>query len=138
MLIGVGNSLRGDDGVGLVVADRVRSIESVGRAGASFELMDVWEGADEVIVVDAARSGAPPGTIHRLDAVAEPMPEALLATSTHSVGLSETVELARRLGRLPASVTVYGIEAGRFTRGDDLSPEVRRAAEALVEMIDGA
>ncbi len=138
ILIGVGNPLRGDDGVGLAVAAGVRAMESIQSPGASFELMDLWEGADEVILVDAARSGAIPGTIHRLDAGTTPLPGSMLATSTHSVGLAETVELARQLGRLPQNVTVYGIEAGNLTRGDTLSPEVRRSAEALVEMIEGA
>lgn len=138
ILIGVGNSLRGDDGIGLVVAGRIRSIDSVQVPSASFEMIDLWEEADEVIVVDAARSGASPGTIHRLDALARPVPGALLTTSTHSIGVSETIELARSLGRLPPSMTIYGIEVGGLTTGTDLSPEVRRAAETLVEMIDGA
>ncbi len=138
ILIGVGNRLRGDDGVGLVVAERIRSIDSIQSPGASFELMDLWDGADEVILVDAARSGARPGTIHRLDAAEEPLPGKLLATSTHSIGLSETVELARRLRRLPGGVVVYGIEAGDLSQDEGLSPDVARAADELVEMIDGA
>lgn len=138
ILIGVGNRLRGDDGVGLVVAERVRSIESIQSPGASFELMDLWQDADEVILVDAARSGARPGTIHRLDAALEPLPGTLLATSTHSIGLSDTVELARRLGRLPGRVVVFGVEAGNLAQREGLSPDVARAVDELVEMIDGA
>jgi hydrogenase maturation protease len=138
VLIGVGNSLRGDDGVGLVVAEGVKSMKSFQAPGGSFGLIDLWEGADEVILVDAARSGSTPGTIHRIDAGKEPLPRSILVSSTHSVGLAETVEMARQLARLPARVTVYGVEVGDLTHGADLSPDVRRAAETLVEMIDGA
>lgn len=138
LVIGVGNPGRGDDGAGLEVAGRVRSAHALRRDNSSYELIDLWEGADEVILVDAAHSGAPAGTIHRIEANEERMPGGMLATSTHSVGVAETVELARILGRLPPRLLIYGIEVSDVTVGGLLSPEVERAIDELVEVIDGA
>lgn len=137
-MIGVGNPTRGDDAAGLEVARRVRNVEAHQEVNGSYELMDVWEGADEVIVVDAARSGAPPGTVHRFDAHDEPLPSGILATSTHSVGVMEAIEMARSLGRLPERVVVYGIEASNLTLGAGLSPRVEEAVNELVMEIDRA
>jgi hydrogenase maturation protease len=103
---------------------RVHEREPVG-------LIEDWSGADTVIVVDAASSGAPPGTIHRLDPLSEPIPAAMSQGSTHAFGLAETIELARTLDRLPPQLTVYGIEGERFTAGEELSAPVRAAVEAV-------
>jgi hydrogenase maturation protease len=138
LVIGIGNPDRGDDAAGLEVARRLRSTESSQLVNGSFDLMDIWAEADEVIVVDAARSGAPAGTIHSIMADKEPVPVGLLGTSTHSVGVAETVELARSLGRLPSRLLIYGIEAAEVGLGEGLSAEVERAVEQLVRLIDDA
>lgn len=138
LVIGVGNPSRGDDAAGLEVARRLRRVEARRHPGASYELMDLWEGADDVIVVDAARSGAAAGTVHRYDARRQPLPLGTLATSTHSVGVADTVELARSLGRLPARLMIYGIEVGDLSTGAGLSPAVEESVQRTVEEIDGA
>jgi hydrogenase maturation protease len=96
-------------------------------------LIEDWAGADAVIVVDAVSSGAPPGTIHRLDPLSEPIPAALSQGSTHAFGLAETIELARALDRLPERLSVYGIEGGCFDAGNELSRPVRAAVDAVRE-----
>jgi hydrogenase maturation protease len=138
VVIGVGNPTRGDDAAGIEVAKRVRSTTAYQQSTGSYQMIDLWDGADEVIVVDAARSGAPPGTIHRIDPTSQSLPEGMLATSTHSVGVASTIEMARALGRLPDRVTVYGIEVSDLNRGVGLSPPVETAVDLVVEEIDHA
>ena len=71
IVIGLGNAFRSDDGAGLAVAHTLGDDPRVvAHEGEPIDLLDAWEGADEVILVDAARSGAPPGTIHRLQELA--------------------------------------------------------------------
>ena len=84
------------------------------------------------MVVDAAASGASPGTVHRFDARAAPLPAAHLRSSTHAFGVADAVELARALGRLPGRLDVYAIEGGDFSLGAGLTPPVAAAVEALV------
>jgi len=103
--------------------------------GEPTALVDTWSGADAIWLVDAVSSGAPPGTVHRLDASASALPAMLFRGSTHHVGLGEAVELARALGRLPARVVFYGIEGASFEAGDELTPEVASAVAAVAESV---
>ncbi|HMD51105.1 MAG TPA: hydrogenase maturation protease, partial [Solirubrobacteraceae bacterium] len=111
VVIGIGNELRGDDAAGLQIVRLLRGRARAGgiavheHEGEPLALIEVWDGARGVVLVDAARSGAPPGTIHRLDASQQPVgPRLPRSSSTHGVGLAEAIELARSLDRLPQSV----------------------------------
>jgi hydrogenase maturation protease len=140
ILIGVGNAWRGDDGAGLAVARRVRELSPAGVEvreveGDATALVEVWSGAEGVVVVDAAQSGALPGTVRRFDARARPLPARSLRSSTHAFGVSDAVELARALDRLPARLDVYAIEGASFTAGEGLSQAVGRAVDELAESL---
>jgi hydrogenase maturation protease len=132
-VIGLGNEWRCDDAVGREVA---RRLDGVVLDGEPIGLVEALDGADEVVLVDAVSSGAPPGTVHVFEAGSERLPATLFGTSsTHTLGLAEAVELARSLGRLPRRVLVYGIEGASFSFGNGLSPEVADAAATVVEEV---
>ena len=135
MVIGIGNPFRCDDAVGLEVARRIRSIPSHERTSGFYEFMDLWEGSDDVVIVDGMQSGAPAGTIKVFDLEEGPLPYKAFA-STQSAGLRDAVELARRLGRLPARLTVYAIEIDSMKPGFQMTSAVRKAAEQVVTTID--
>jgi hydrogenase maturation protease len=135
IVIGLGNAARGDDAAGVVAARRMAHGLV---ATAPFQLIDLWEGADDVVVIDAARSGAPPGTIHRFEGGTQTLPAGLRGGSTHAIGLAEVVELARTMGRLPVRLTVYGIEVGGLSQGSALSPEVEAAVDTVVAEVGDA
>jgi len=139
-VIGIGNAWRNDDGAGLAVARLLDAmlldgVEVLEREGEPTSLIDAWEGAAAVWLVDAVSSGAQAGSVHRHDASAEALPARLYDTSTHHFGLAEAVELARALGRLPEHVVVFGIEGASFDTGETLSPEVQAAAARVAEAI---
>lgn len=113
-IIGVGTPF-GDDRAGLEIAARLlaappRDCEVVATARPGVELIDLFVGADAVILLDAVRSGAAPGTIH--DLALDDIPQPCMAVSSHGVGIADTLALARALGRLPRGRLV-GIECGR-------------------------
>ena len=144
MVIGVGNALRHDDGAGLAVARRLRSLPGGvpiavrEHEGETLALLDLWAGSDAVVLVDAIRSGATPGTIHRFDASEEPLPSELRgSSSTHAVGIGEAIELARSLRRLPRRVLVLGVEGRRFDAGAGLSAEVEAGVDGLADLVFG-
>ncbi len=105
------------------------------REGEPTSLIDSWEAADAVWLVDAVSSGAEPGTVHRHDASAQELPARLFDTSTHHFGLAEAVEIARALGRLPGTAIVFGIEGANFETGEALSPEVEAAAARVADAV---
>jgi hydrogenase maturation protease len=140
VVIGVGNPLRGDDAAGVTVADRLRErvpvgVDVVACSEEPSRLMEAWEGAESVVLVDTVSSGAAPGTLHRFDAGDEPLPARSFRSSTHAIGIADTIELARALGRLPRRVCVWGVEAGGFATGAELSPAVETAVAALVHAV---
>ncbi len=140
LVIGVGNEYRGDDGVGRRVARELsdrgsHTIAILEATGEGTALLESWNGADAVILVDAVQSGAPPGTIHRLDAQARPLPVGFLRTSTHAFGVVEAVELGRALNQLPRRLVIYGIEGKAFDPDTGLSREVALAARDVTERV---
>jgi hydrogenase maturation protease len=142
LVIGLGNELRGDDGAGVCVIDRLRAdAQATGigiceRQGEPTELLDAWEDADAIVLVDTMRSGAPAGTVRRFDASSHPLPTQLRASSsTHALGLGETVELARSVDRLPGTVIVYAVEGRAFEVGDALSPQVQAIVAGLADEV---
>jgi hydrogenase maturation protease len=140
LVIGVGNPYRRDDAVGLIVArtlheknlDGVKVLEMSGEGAA---LIEAWQNAERVIVIDALCSGAAPGTIFRFEAHRRSIPTRFFRYSTHNLGLAEAIELARSLGQLPRELIVYGIEGRDFTVGEGLSPEVAHGASQVLERI---
>jgi hydrogenase maturation protease len=139
-VICVGNAFRGDDAAGLEVAKLLGGTlpdgaDVLDREGEPARLIDAFEGAEALWLVDAVSSGAPGGTIHRLDTGEQELPAGLFRASTHAFGLAEAVELARALGRLPARTVVFGIEGARFEAGDELSPEVAAAVTKVAEAL---
>lgn len=139
-MIGIGNAWQGDDAAGLAAAKLLRErapgdVEVRELEGEPVSLVDAWEGADDVFVVDAVSSGSPPGMVHRIDASIGPLPATLSAASTHTLGVGEAIELARALGRLPRRVILYGIEAESIAAGEELTPAVAQAVDEVVERV---
>lgn len=139
-IIGIGNLFRGDDAVGLLAARRLRerldlSVEVVEAEGDGLALLDLMEGADQVLMIDAVKSGGHPGTTVRLDLSKESRWGRLVPCSTHAIGIGEAIDLARTLGRLPKRVMLYGIEIDSFESGAALSEPVRRGLDSVVEQV---
>jgi hydrogenase maturation protease len=137
--------MRGDDAAGPELARAVAAtgtgIEAIEHEREPSDLIELWRGWDDVVVVDAV-AGPRPGRIHRFEVGSDPLPAQFGSrASTHALGLAEIVELGRALGRLPPRLAVIGIEGDRFTAGEPLSPPVEVSVRRLAAEIsapDGA
>lgn len=142
LVVGIGNIFRGDDALGLAAARLVGELELPGVEileldGDLTGLLEGWQGAHKVIVIDAVTSKAPAGAIFRFAAHEEPLPQKMFATccSCHAFGVAQQIEIARSLKQLPPCLIIFGIEGKDFTLGSRLSPEVQQALPRLVEQI---
>ena len=141
IVIGIGNPDRGDDMAGREVARRLRGtlppgIAVVEQDGEPATLIAALGGATAAFIVDACASGMPPGTLHRFDLGAGPLPRrAACGLSSHGLGLADAIELARALGQLPARCIVYAIEGQGFEIGAPLSPPVAQAVGDAVSRL---
>ncbi len=139
-IIGLGNGMRGDDAVGLMAARRIRQevgdrAEVIEAGMVGVDLIDLMKGASVVILIDAVRSGKVPGSVHRLDASVSPIGGQVFPRSSHAIGVSEAIELARAMDVLPATVIVYGVEVGNTEIGQPLSPPMGEALDQVLKQI---
>ena len=138
-VIGIGNADRGDDAAGLLVVRELASrlpatIDVIECPGDQTRLLDAWQDATVVLVVDAMRTGLEPGTVHVLDPSAAPLLEDS-ALSAHGFGLATAIELGRAVGNLPARLVIIGIEGADFGAGALVSTEVRAAVSRAVDLL---
>lgn len=147
LVLGIGNAWRGDDAAGLLVvrALRARKLPSVTVIEASVvdpSLLDTWQGIDRLIVVDAATSGAAPGTVHCFDLSQEALPGSLSFCSSHAFDLAALLNLAQTLNRLPPQVWVFGVEGHEFVPGQTVSAPVQQGVNkcvaAILDLLDTA
>jgi len=129
VLLGLGNPLGRDDGVGLYVASELHAPDWLTIPAQSLEnVLGKVEKADpeKLVIVDAAEMGLPPGTIRRLPLEAS----AKMLGSTHGLPLSFLLSLVR-----VSEVMLIGIQPKEYGLGEGLSPEVRAAADFLISLL---
>ncbi|MEM8969153.1 MAG: hydrogenase maturation protease [Bacteroidota bacterium] len=119
LVIGIGNRYRGDDALGCLVVDKLRKrswkgVDVIEHDGEPASLIELWQGYSSVIIVDAVVSGAKSDTIHRIDLHKQYLPTNFGAYSSHGIGVTEAVELARALDKLPPRIIFLGLEGTAF------------------------
>ncbi|MEI6206643.1 MAG: hydrogenase maturation protease [Desulfuromonadales bacterium] len=142
VIIGMGNPLLSDDGVGIAVAHAVAehlkhrmdlTVTELHTGG--IRLMEAMAGFKRAVVVDAMLSGATPGTIRRFD------PHVFVTTkntfSSHDTDFATACDLGRMAGvHLPEKVSFWGIEAREFDLfGERFTDEVSAAIPGTVNLI---
>ncbi|WP_261565473.1 hydrogenase maturation protease [Frankia gtarii] len=142
VVIGCGNLLRGDDGVGPILIRRLAEagvpagVRLVDGGTAGLDTAFAMRGARRVVIVDAARTGAAPGTVYRVPgAELEDLP--LHLPHPHAVRWDQALAFGRWLlgDDYPTDIAVYLVEAGGLEPGADLTPAVRGAMQRLQAMI---
>jgi hydrogenase maturation protease len=140
LVLGVGNLLLRDEGIGVRVVQELErtelpaGVEVFDGGTAGFDLIDVIAGRRKVIVVDALDADYLPGTVVRL------RPEELIAAerpglSLHDLGLLEALVMARQLGEAPEEVVIFGVQPQDLSCGLELSPIIRARVPELIDLV---
>jgi hydrogenase maturation protease len=141
LVIGLGNPLRGDDGVGVRVAQALAAqtlpddVEVVDGGTPGLGIVNLMEGRQRVILVDAADVGKSPGQFVRftLDEVC------LLGDhqhlSVHAAGVRDALLLAQALKVLPDEVVIFGVQPVNLAWEETLSPQVEAALPSLITAV---
>ena len=131
LVLGVGNILMSDDGVGVRLMEQLRDlapalpgVEYVDAGTLSFVLLPQIQSCDALLVLDAARLDQPPGSMQLLHD--EAMDEFLRTArcSVHEVGMRDLLDMARLTGSLPPRRAFLGLQPRDTGWGEALSPEV--------------
>ncbi len=141
LVIGFGNPLLGDDGLGIVAVTELRrrysfpeQVEVLDGGTSSIGGYEILANRSQLIAVDAVVCGKPPGTVIRLRgdqipvAFGKPM-------SPHDLGLADTLALLKAAGDYPGRLSVLGMVPRCLNAGEGLSEEVAANMNALVEKI---
>lgn len=142
-VVGVGNEIMRDDGVGPQVIAELESHPATGSdevrlydAGTTaFLALEALSGCERAIVVDAIRTGAEPGTIREYRYVDGAFDGEAPEMTMHDVSFTEALEYAREAYDLPDDVLVLGVEPATIEPGTELSEPVDRAVPAVVGAI---
>jgi len=144
LVLGVGNTLMSDDGVGVRLLERLQStappmaeVDYVDAGTLSFILLPRIQACDALIVLDAAHLDETPGAMRTLTG---PDMDEFLRTarcSVHEVGIRDLLDLARLTDSLPERRAFVGIQPKEIGWGDALSPEVAAAVpEAVARVLE--
>lgn len=140
LVLGLGNPDRGDDGIGVAVADALArrlpaGVVQTSRRGDMLSLIEDWAGYDALICIDAAAPMGEPGSIHRLDLQTDDLPRDVTFLSSHAIGLGEAIALARILDIAPREIVVYAIEGLCYEAGAPITPAVAAAITPVADRV---
>jgi hydrogenase maturation protease len=141
LVLGIGNLIMSDDGVGVKVVQRLQreycfteSVEILDGGTLGLDLLPKLEGIDCLIVVDAVETGEIPGTCVRL--TGQELPIALeTKVSPHQMGLKDLLSVAELLGHAPREMVLIGVQPSSIEMDTELTPEIEVKVEVLLDNI---
>ena len=141
LVLGLGNPLRGDDGIGpRVVEELIRrglpdGVTALDVGNAGLDLLNTLVGWERAVIVDAAEIGQEPGRFVRFTPDEVRLAQAGDRFSLHNAGLSEVLALADALGRTLPELVIFGVQPAEFDWREGLSPVVEAAIPALTDAV---
>jgi hydrogenase maturation protease len=140
LVLGLGNILLRDEGVGVRVVQAMEEMELAsgvelfdgGTAG--IDLLDVLADRRKVIVIDAIEGPSEPGTVLRFGPDELAWPDGR-GVSLHEMGLLETLAVAKQLGTAPDEVVVLGVKPKEVEPGLELTPQIARLVPRIVDLV---
>lgn len=145
IIVGVGNVLCSDEGVGIHVIDRLKKMDmppyvSVFDCGTNgMAVLEALDGAEKGIIIDAASMGGAPGSIYRftIDEILSMKSNLFRLVSLHQFDLISTLKVAQitHVYKIPDDVIVIGIEGKNYDFSLKLSSEVENSISTVIDMI---
>jgi hydrogenase maturation protease len=142
-VVGAGNLLLGDEGVGVHVVEALNKeyvppfVTIVDAGTALVDILGSLRGYERILLVDALRAGGSPGSLYRfeLGQLQERAAKGQLIMSLHQTGLLQALALARFRGLKPDSITVIGVEPECLEAGIELSETVSRRVPDVCHLV---
>ncbi len=141
LVLGIGNLIMSDDGVGVRVVQRLATefrfppaVTVLDGGTLGLDLLPRLEGVEKLLVVDAVETGGEPGTLVRM--VGDEIPVALeTKLSPHQMGLKDLLAVAMLQGFEPREMVLWGVQPACLDLGMELSPEVAGRVDCLVDAV---
>jgi len=140
LILGIGNILLKDEGVGVHVVNKLKemslpdTIEIFDGGTAGLDLVDFIAGRKKLIVIDAVNAGEKPGTIYRLtEENLHIKPKAIM--SFHEIDFIDALHMSIVMDEKPEEIVVIGIEPKDMSDGTELSPEIEERIPRIIELV---
>jgi len=141
LILGVGNLLLSDEGVGLRVLERLAAtynlpegVQTLDGGTLGLDLLYYLEGVENLLIIDAVEMGKEPGTLLRLEG--DEVPAFLsIKISPHQIGIPDMLFAAKLKDLYPRNVVLWGVQPGVLDIGLDLSPPIAARVDELVEKV---
>jgi hydrogenase maturation protease len=141
LVLGIGNILLGDEGIGVRVVEALEErytlppgVEVIDGGTTGMGLLDLIAGREHVIVADAVKMESAPGTVFRL--TGEEIPARFRQRiSPHQIGLGDVLAALTLLDQAPRELVVIGIEPDSLDFGVGLSPSIAAKLDAMVDLV---
>ncbi len=140
VVLGVGNLLLSDEGVGIHVVNKLRKmalpseVEVIEGGVDGLGLMNVVMSTERLIVVDAVKGGGFPGSIYRFGPEDLTTHPDVYKMSVHEIGILEVIRLSGLVSQTPKT-TIIGVEPKSLKTGMELSPEIQAKVPRIIELI---
>jgi hydrogenase maturation protease len=139
LVLGVGNLLLSDEGVGVRVIERLaanyelpQDVQILDGGTLGLDLLYYLEGVENLLIIDAVEMGKEPGSLLRLEG--DDVPSFLsLKMSPHQIGIPDMLFAAKLKDLYPRSVVLWGVQPEILDTGLELSPAVAAQVDVLVE-----
>ena len=149
LILGVGNILLKDEGIGVHVAEKLQkhnlpgNVEVIDGGTAGIDILLPQAGLDKLVVIDAIRFGKKPGTIYKLrfkgkeeNKLARVFgPDSRAEISLHQLGLIDALAAAEKLNCLPKEIVIIGIEPNQISPGLELTEQVKQKIPKIVNAV---
>ena len=141
LVLGIGNVLMMDDSIGVRAIEELdkrycfpQGVELLDGGTSGIELLSYIGDRDHLIIIDALKSGLPPGTVVKVEG--EDVPARFMTRiSPHQLGLSDVLAAATISGQLPRNLVLFGVEPKTVRLGLGLSNEVRASLDKLISTV---
>jgi len=142
VVLGLGNPLMGDEGIGVHLIERLAasgeqypSVDFIDAGTGGLSVLHLLDGRRKAIIIDCAFMDEPPGAIRRFTPEDVRSRKVLAHQSLHEADLIRIIEMARQLGQAPEQIVIFGIQPEQVRAGSELSRTLVEKTDEYVSLI---
>lgn len=142
-IIGIGNPLRRDDGIGIILLEKLKEqkkdlpeeIEFIDGGTGGMNLLHVFSSFDNVLIIDAVQLHINPGSYKLFTADDININKKIIYISTHENQLPQVIEMSKQLGELPKKFFIFGIQPKDISYGTTLTNDIQTKINTLLKSL---
>ena len=142
VVLGLGNPLMGDEGIGVYLVDQLArsssqypSVDFIDAGTGGLSVLHYMEDRRKAVIIDCAFMDREPGAIRRFTPEEVRSTKVLAHQSLHEADLMRIIAMARQLGQAPEEIVIFGIQPERVEFGHGLSPTLMNQADQYISLI---